>query len=235
MERIRAARKMPLPPAHDRSPMVYQSGSDGFLAPGADVAMADDGLGLDLEATIAVVTDDVRRGTPVAEAADHVRLVLLANDYTFRHLLPEEYAKSVGPYQAKPARPLAPFALTPDELGPAWDGARLRANVRCWVNDELLGDLDSAADCQFGFNEILAFLARTRALASGSIVGSGTISNRDPARGFGCLAEKFAVEAEPRMAPTPLLRNGDRVRIDCIDDDGRSLFGAIDNRIVVTA
>jgi fumarylacetoacetate (FAA) hydrolase len=233
MERIRASRNMALPPDHGRDPLVYQSGSDHLLGPFDDVVIGEDGLGLDLEATIAVITGDVPMGTTPAEARDHIRLVLLTNDYTFRHVLPREYAKSVGPYQAKPARPYAPFALTPDELGAAWDGGKLHATVRCWVDGALLGAVNPGDDCAFDFADVIAFLARTRSLGAGSMIGSGTVSNRDPTHGFGCLAEKRAQEIVDGGAPTtPLLEVGNRVRIEAFGPDGHPLFGAIENAIV---
>lgn len=233
MERIRAARGMPLPPGHDTEPIVYQSGSDGFLAPTEPVPLPDPGWGLDLEATVAVVTGDVPRGTPAADVPGLIRLVLLANDLTYRNLMPIEYAKSVGPYQAKPARPFAPFARPVDELGGLWDGRLLHATVRCDVRGETIGTLDTAADCAFDFAELIAHLARTRSLAAGTIVGSGTVSNRDETRGVGCLAELRALEQLRHGAPsTPLLDVGDTVRVEAFGPSGETLFGAIDQAVV---
>ena len=232
MERIRAARGMALPPGHDREPIVYQSGSDGFLTPGEDIVLADEQWGLDLEATVAVVTDDVPMGTSAAQAPSHIRLVMLTNDLTFRNLMPGEYAKGVGPYRAKPARAFAPVAVPPDALGEAWSGALLHATIHSWVNGELLGALDSGRDCAFDFAELIAFLTTTRSLGAGTIIGSGTVSNRDESSGFGCLAEKRAVETlrdgEPR---TPLLRVGDVVRVEAFDASGHSLFGALEQTV----
>lgn len=233
MQRIRAARGMPLPPGHDTEPIVYQSGSDAFLAPTEPVPLPDPGWGLDLEATVAVVTGDVPRGTRAADVPGLIRLVLLANDLTYRNLMPIEYAKSVGPYQAKPARPFAPFARPVDELGGLWDGRLLHATVRCDVRGETIGSLDTATDCAFDFAELIAHLARTRALAAGTIVGSGTISNRDETRGVGCLAELRALEQLRDGAPsTPLLAIGDSVRLEAFGPSGESLFGAIHHTIV---
>lgn len=233
MERLRAARGMPLPPRHDAEPIVYQSGSDVILAPGEPIALADERWGLDLEATVAVITGDVPVGTSGADAAAHVRLVVLANDLTLRNLLPEEYAKGVGLYRSKPARPYAPFAATPEALGRAWDGTTLHATVNSWVNGDLLGAVDAARDCAFDFAEVIAYMTKTRPLGAGTIIGSGTVSNRDTANGFACLAEKRAVEkVAGEEAVTPLLRPGDRVRIEAFDARGRSLFGAIDQRVV---
>jgi fumarylacetoacetate (FAA) hydrolase len=233
MERIRAARGMPLPPDHATEPIVYQSGADRFLSPTEDVPLPDPGWGLDLEATVAVVTGDVPQGTPSAAVPALIRLVLLADDLTYRNLMPLEYAKGVGPYLAKPARPYAPFARPVASLGDAWDGRLLHATVRCTVRGAEIGALASGADCGFDFGELIAYLARTRSLAAGTIVGSGTISNREPARGVGCLAELRAVETLRDGAPsTPLLDIGDHVRIEAFDGGGGSLFGAIDHRVV---
>jgi fumarylacetoacetate (FAA) hydrolase len=233
MERLRAARGMPLPPDHETDPIVYQSGSDRFLAPLEPIELRDEAWGLDLEATVAVVVDDVPQGVGADDARHHIILVLLANDLTHRHLLGAEYAKGVGFYQAKPLRSFAPFAMTPDALGDAWDGGGLRATVECRVNGELLGSLDAAADRAFDFGEIVAHMARTRSLSAGTVIGSGTVANRDPARGFGCLAEKRAVElSEHGEATTRFLRPGDRVHVEAFGADGRSLFGAIDQLVI---
>lgn len=233
MERIRAARGMPLPVGHDIEPIVYQSGSDRFLAPTEPVPLPDPDWGLDLEATVAVVTGDVPRGTRADDVPALIRLVLIANDLTYRNLMSLEYAKSVGPYLAKPARPYAPFARPVESLGDLWDGRLLHATVRCSVRGAEIGALDSAADCAFDFAELIAYLARTRALAAGTIVGSGTVSNRDTSRGVGCLAELRALETLRDGAPsTPLLGAGDRVRIEAVAADGESLFGAIEHDVV---
>jgi fumarylacetoacetate (FAA) hydrolase len=231
MERIRASRNMALPPRHDGEPIVYQSGSDGFLAPTDPFVLRNPEWGLDLEATVAVVTGDVPVGTTAAQAPRHIRLVLLTNDWTFRTLMPLEYAKQVGPYRAKPARAYAPVAVTPDEL--PWTGRLLRATVRAWVNGDLIGELRSEEDCTFDFGALIEYLALTRGLGAGSIVGSGTISNRAAARGFGCLAEKRAIElAETQTVRTSWLSAGDHVRVEAFDDAGSSLFGALDQEIV---
>ena len=232
MERIRAARGMELPPEHRREPILYQSGSDAFLSPRGDIELVDEAFGLDLEATVAVIVDDVPRGTRVATAVEHVKLVLLTNDLTYRNLMPGEYAKGVGPYRAKPARAYAPVAVTPDGLGDAWSGALLHARVRSWVNGELLGEPDAGRDCAFDFAELIAYMTATRRLAAGTIIGSGTVSNRDEAAGYGCLAEKRAVETvRSGAAITPLLRARDVVRIEAFDVNEVSLFGALEQTV----
>lgn len=233
MERIRAARGMALPPDHDREPILYQSGSDAFLTPRQDIELADEAWGLDLEATVAVVTDDVPRATSRVQALDHIKLVMLTNDLTLRHLMPAEYAKGVGPYRAKPQRGYAPVAVSPRTLGESWSDALLHARVRSWVNGELLGEPDPGRDCAFDFGELIAYMTQTRALAAGTIIGSGTVSNRDEQVGYSCLAERRAVETlRGGEAVTPLLGVGDVVRIEAFDASERSLFGALEQRVV---
>lgn len=233
MERMRASRGMALPPEHAREPILYQAGASTTLAPLDPIPLPDPEWGLDLEATLAVITDDVPIGTTPDEAADHVLFVVLTNDVTYRNLLAGELRKAIGPYQAKPARAYAPLALSPRALGGLWDGRILRATVQAWVNDALLGALPSERDFAFDFGDILAYATRTRELKAGSIVGIGTIASRDASNGFGCLGEKRAVEALEGGAPqTPWLTYGDVVRIEAFDPDGRSLFGAIRQEIL---
>ena len=232
MERLRAARGAQLPPDHLREPIVYRSGSDRFLASSAPIPLPDPTWDLDFEATVAVVTGAVPRQAGPAAAATGVRLVLLADDLTYRAILPGEMAKGVGLFHAKPPRPFAPIAVTPDALGAGWRDGLLHATVRCWVNGDLLGELDPSADCAFTFPELLAFLARTRDVLPGTVLGSGTISNRDPGRGFGCLAERRATQARDGAPRTPFLRTGDRLRIEAFDADGTTIFGPMEHAIV---
>ena len=233
MERMRAGRGMGLPPEHREEPIAYQSGADRNLAPTEPIPLPEEAWGLDLEATLSVITDDVPVGTSRAEAPGHVLFVLLTNDLTYRHLMPLEYAKGIGPYLAKPARAYAPIACAPEALGDLWDGHKLRATVKSWVNGELLGAVKADVDNAFDFGDVIAYLTRTRGLAAGSIVGTGTVANVDAARGFGCLGEKRAVEQVEHGHPlTPLLKVGDRIRIEAFDDAERSLFGAIDQVVV---
>ena len=233
MERIRGARGMELPPEHRQEPILYQSGADHNLGPTQDIELPDPSWGLDLEATIAIVTDDVPRGTPADAAAGHIALVMLANDLTMRNLMPAEYAKGVGPYRAKPARAYAPIAVATATLGELWTGRLLSATVRSWVNGELLGEPDCGRDCAFDFAALIAYATTTRSLAAGTIIGSGTVSNRDERAGYSCLAEKRAVETLRDGSPsTPLLDIGDVVRIEAFDPQDRSLFGAMDQTVV---
>jgi fumarylacetoacetate (FAA) hydrolase len=234
MIRIRASRGMDRPPRYEEAPLIYQGGSDGFLAPTDPITLGEEDFGLDLEATVAIVTDDVPRGTSRDEAPAHIKLVMLTNDLTFRHLTKAEFQRGYGVYQSKPARAYAPYAVTPDELGDIWDGCRLHATVRSWVNGDLLGELNTGEGNKFDFSDLIAYLARTRNLAAGTIIGSGTVSNEEEARGFGCLAEKRAVEIiSDGEARTEFLRAGDTVRIEVFDADDRSLFGALDQRVAL--
>jgi fumarylacetoacetate (FAA) hydrolase len=233
MERIRRARGIALPPDYRSEPIVYQAGAGRLRAPLDPIPLPDPGWCLDLEATVAVITDDVPIGTGADAAADHILFVVLTNDLTYRALMGRELAKSIGPYQAKPARAFAPMAVSADELGDRWDGRILHATVKCWVNGEPLGVLPADRDYDFDFGDVLAYLTRTRELRAGSIVGLGTVSSRDASNGFGCLAEKRAEETVTAGQPsTPWLSYGDTVRIEAFDRSGASVFGPIHEQVV---
>ncbi len=240
---VRQARGAELPESFWEDPLMYQGGSDSFLGPRDPIALAEESWGLDLEAEIAVVTDDVPMGTPAARAGDHLRLVMLVNDVSLRNLIPGELAKGFGFFQAKPSSAFSPVALTPDELGAAWDGSRLHRPLISHVNGKILGQPEAGEDMTFDFPTLIAHAARTRPLAAGTIVGSGTVSNRDPdggpgkpvdqgGRGYACLAEVRMVEKIlTGEIATPFLSFGDRVRIEMLDAEGDSLFGAIDQEV----
>jgi fumarylacetoacetate (FAA) hydrolase len=244
VELVRRARGAELPASFWEDPLMYQGGSDGFLAPTAPIPLVDPAWGLDLEAEIAVVTDEVPMGVPVAAAGRHIRLLMLVNDVSLRGLIPGELAKGFGFFQSKPASAFSPLALTPEELGTAWDGARLHGALHSELNGAPLGSPDAGVDMHFSFPQLIAHAARTRSLGAGSIIGSGTVSNRDadggPGRpvadgglGYSCLAEQRVVETLLHGAPrTSFLRHGDRVRIEMRDASGASLFGAIDQQVV---
>jgi fumarylacetoacetate (FAA) hydrolase len=231
MERLRAARDAAMPPGYRTDPIAYQSGSDHFVAPNETVLLGDPAWGLDLEATVVVVTDDLPVGATTDEVGAHVKLVGLANDLTYRNVLPLEAAKGVGFWHTKPHRPLAPALVTPDELGDLWRDGLLHATVRCAVNDLEIGALDSAADCSFDFDVLLAYLAGSRSLGAGTLVGSGTISNRDPERGVGAIAERRALQILAGEEPMAYLADGDTVSVEAFDADGTSLFGPMRHRI----
>lgn len=233
VELVRRARGAEMPESFRIDPLMYQAVSDGFLAAHEPIPLGDESFGCDYEAEVGVVVDDVPIAASTAECASRIVLVLLINDVSLRNLIPAELAKGFGFFHGKPRSALSPVAVTPDELGDAWDGARLRRPLRSWVNGALGGDPDAGADMQFGFPELLAHAARTRPLAAGSIVGSGTVSNVDRARGVSCLAERRMIETIEEGAPrTPFLRYGDRVRIEMTDDAGRTIFGAIEQTVV---
>jgi fumarylacetoacetate (FAA) hydrolase len=233
VELVRKARGAEMPPSFWTDPLMYQGGSDDLLGPCDDVPFPSEELGIDLEAEVAVVTDDVPMGTQPAEARNHIRLLMLVNDWSLRNLIPGELSKGFGFYQSKPATAFSPVAVTPDELGAAWDGARLHRPLESHVNDRLLGRPDAGTDMTFDFPALIAHAARTRRLGAGTIIGSGTVSNYDRGRGSACLAERRMLEQiEGGQPVTSFLRFGDRVRIEMRDEAGRSIFGAIDQRVV---
>ena len=229
---VRKARGAEPPETLYSDPLVYQGGSGVLLPPRAVLELADPAHGLDFEAEIAVVLGDVPLGTRATEAERHVRLLLLCNDVTLRNLVPAELAKSFGFFCSKPASAFAPFAVTPDELGDAWRDGRLQLRVCSYLNDRLAGDPDAGTGMHFSFFDLIAHIAQTRAFTAGTILGSGTVSNEDPARGVSCLAERRAREMiATGTASTPFLRAGDRVRIEVRDGAGRNLFGSIEQTV----
>jgi fumarylacetoacetate (FAA) hydrolase len=212
---------------------MYQGGSDGFLGPCDDILAIDEAHGIDFEAEVAVITDDVPMGVSPAEAARHVKLLMLVNDVSLRNLVPAELAKGFGFFQSKPASSFSPVAVTPDELGPAWDGGKVRLPLVSHVNGALFGRPNAGIDMNFDFPRLIAHAARTRALGAGTIIGSGTVSNRDSSTGSSCIAERRSLETLAAGKPaTPFLKFGDRVRIEMLDGEGRSIFGAIDQQVV---
>lgn len=232
IELVRRARGAEMPESFWSEPLMYQGLSDSFLGPCEDIAVEDDSWGIDFEAELAVVVDDVPKATPAEAAGGHVKLVMLLNDVSLRGLVTGELAKGFGFFHAKPASSFSPVAVTPDELGPAWDGTRLRLPLFCRVNDTLIGQPNAGSDMTFDFPRLIAHAARTRRLSAGTIVGSGTVSNLDRAAGSACLAEVRMIETLDDGAPrTPFLRFGDTVRIDMVDADGLSIFGAIEQKV----
>ena len=235
-ELIRRSRKQELPPDAKREPLMYQGCSDPLLGPCDDIAVSDEAHGIDLEMELGVITGDVPMGVDKDQAGDAIRLLVLLNDVSLRALVPADLGKGFGFFHSKPPSSFAPVAVTPDELGDAWDGRRAHGPVRAWVNGELLGEPDAGADMQFDFPRLIAHAAKTRPLGAGAIVGSGTVSNRDRKKGAGCLFERRAEEIlKGGEAKTPFLKFGDRVRIEMLGPDGKSVFGAIDQGIVQAA
>jgi len=233
VELVRKARGAKMPESFWTDPLVYQGGSDDLLGPAQDVPLPSEDHGIDLEAEVAVVTDDVAIGCDPVAARAHIKLVMLVNDWSLRNLIPAELEKGFGFYQSKPATAFSPIAVTPDELGEAWDGAKLHLPLVVHVNDKLLGRPNAGVDMTFDFGQLIAHVTKTRRLGAGTIIGSGTVSNLDRSRGSCCLAEVRMLEVLARGTPaTPFLRFGDRVRIEMLDASGRSIFGAIDQRVV---
>jgi fumarylacetoacetate (FAA) hydrolase len=229
---VRKARGATPPPTLQTEPLVYQGGSSEMLAPHAPLSLGDPSWGLDFEAEVAVILDDTPRGTSAERASDRVRLITLVNDVTYRNLVPSELDKGFGFFSSKPATAFAPFALTPDELGPAWRAGRVHLRLQSWLNDQLMGDPEAGDAMHFSFFDLIAHITRTRGFCAGTILGSGTVSNGDPERGVSCLAERRVREQlESGAARTPFLVAGDRVRIEMRAPDGRSLFGSIEQEV----
>jgi fumarylacetoacetate (FAA) hydrolase len=230
---VRKARGAALPPTLRTDPLVYQGGSGVLLGPTADVPLADPAWGLDFESEVCVVLGDTPLGTSAGEAEKYVRLVMLANDLTLRTLIPDELAKGFGFFHGKPATAFSPVAVTPDELGPAFRGGRVHRRLRTTYNGTLVGDPEAGPEMWFSFFDLVAHVTKTRSLTAGTILGSGTVSNEDRARGVSCLAERRMIETIEGGAPvTPFMKPGDRVVIEMLDDQGKSIFGAIDQRVV---
>lgn len=233
VELVRKARGAEMPPSFWTDPLVYQGGSDDFLGPTSDAPFPSEEFGIDLEAEVAVVTDDVAMGTDTGDARRHVRLVMLANDWSLRNLIPAELAKGFGFYQSKPATAFSPCAVTPDELGDAWDGGKVNLPLVSHVNGVLFGRPEAGIDMTFDFPALIAHVTKTRRLGAGAVIGSGTVSNYDRSRGSSCIAERRMLEQLEHGRPlTPFLSYGDRVRIEMFDHSGASIFGAIDQRVV---
>jgi fumarylacetoacetate (FAA) hydrolase len=229
VERVRKARGADMPPSFQHDPLMYHAVSDGFLAPTEPIRMMDEAWGIDFESEVGVVVDDVPMGVTPADAAKHIKLLLLINDVSLRNLIPDELAKGFGFLQSKPRSALSPLALTPEELGDAWKGGKLHLPLITHLNGTLFGEPDAGVDMQFSFPQLIAHAAKTRPLAAGSIVGSGTIANQDESKGSSCLAEKRVLEViKSGKAVTPFMKFGDKVRIEMLDKAGATLFGAIE-------
>jgi fumarylacetoacetate (FAA) hydrolase len=221
-----------VPESFYTDPLMYQATSAGFLGPRDPVTVVSEEYGIDFEAEVVVVTDDVPMAVSAEDAAHHVQLVGLVNDVSLRNLIPAELAKGFGFLQSKPRSALSPVLVTPDELGSAWRDSVLHLPLRSWLNGERFGEPEAGVDMQFGFAELVAHAARTRPLAAGTLVGSGTVANQDEGLGASCLAELRMLEIiEHGEARTPFMSFGDTVRIDMLDAEGQSIFGAIEQEI----
>lgn len=244
VELVRKARGAELPQSFWHDPLMYQGGSDDLRGARAPVTLADEAWGCDMEAEICVVTDDVPQGIDAEAALERIRLVGLVNDVSLRGLIPDELAKGFGFVQSKPASHFSPVFVTPDELGEAWNGGRLSQVLRVDLNGQPFGRANAGEECTFDFGTLIAHLAKTRRIGAGSIIGSGTVSNRDAdgspgrpcgegGRGYSCIAEQRMIETIAQGAPaTPFLRYGDVVRIEMRDARGHSIFGAIEGQVI---
>jgi fumarylacetoacetate (FAA) hydrolase len=233
VELVRKARGAEMPASFWTDPLVYQGGSDDLLGARDDVAFVDESWGIDLEAEIAVITDDVPSGTTPDAAGSHIKLLALVNDWSLRALIPGELAKGFGFYQSKPSSSFSPVVVTPDELGAAWRDSRLHLPLLSRINGKDFGRPQAGVDMTFNFAQLIAHVTRTRRLGAGAIVGSGTVSNYDRSLGSSCLAEKRTLEQLELGSPnTSFLKFGDRVSIEMLDEQGRNIFGTLDNRVV---
>jgi fumarylacetoacetate (FAA) hydrolase len=233
IELVRRARGAPLPQELYTEPLVYQGGSGRLLGPFSDVPLTDASLGLDFEAEVAIVVDDVPRGTDRSQAEVHIKLLMLVNDWTLRNLVPSELSKGFGFVVSKPATAFSPLAVTKDELGSSWQDGRLHLPIVSHVNGRMVGNPNAGPEMHFSFCDLLAHIVQTRSLTAGTIIGSGTVSNRDPTRGVACLAEQRTLEQIQSGTPrTRYLVPGDCVRIEMLDKSGASLFGAIEQHVI---
>ncbi len=241
VELVRRARSAEVPASFYTDPLMYQGGSDGFIPP-RGMVVAREEWGIDFEAEVTVVTGDVPMGATPEQAAKAIRLVMLVNDVSLRNLIPGELAKGFGFFQSKPASAFSPVAVTPDELGDAWQGAKVHLPLQVHLNGELFGKPNAGVDMTFDFGQLVAHVAKTRTLCAGSVVGSGTVSNKqgnlwgssiaNGGVGYCCLAEVRTYETIEQGKPaTPFMRHGDVVRIEMLDAQGRSIFGTIENQV----
>ncbi len=240
VELVRKARNAEVPASFYADPLMYQGGSDDFMGPCDPVVVASESFGIDFEAEIAVVTADVRMGATPDQALDGIRLVMLANDVSLRNLIPAELAKGFGFLQSKPATAFSPVAVTLDELGDAWAGGRLHLTLQSTWNGRKVGMCDAGEEMTFHFGQLIAHIAKTRNVRAGSVVGSGTVSNKgvetsgrmDWPKGYSCIAEKRCIETIQDGQPsTEFMKFGDTIKIEMKGKDGNSIFGAIDQEI----
>ncbi len=242
VELVRKARGAEMPASFWTDPLMYQGGSDSFLAPRDPILMADEAWGIDMEGEVAVIVDDVPMGATVEQARDAIRLVMLVNDVSLRGLIPAELGKGFGFFQSKPSSTFSPVAVTPDQLGDAWDGGKVSLPLRVDYNGEAFGRAEAGIDMTFDFPQLIAHAAKSRPLAAGAVIGSGTVSNKldgGPGKpvseggvGYSCIAEIRMIETINDGQPnTPFMKFGDTVRIEMMDKDGHSIFGAIEQTV----
>jgi len=243
VELVRKARKVEMPESFWHDPLMYQGGSDSFIGPCDDVLLASEDWGIDFEAEISVITDDVPMGASLEECADKIRLLMLVNDVSLRNLIPSELAKGFGFFQSKPSSSFSPVAITPDELGDDWRDGKVHLPILVYLNNELFGKANAGIDMTFNFSQLISHAVKTRPLNAGAIIGSGTVSNKqntdygcsikDGGVGYSCIAEVRMIETIRDGNPSTSFMNfGDRVKIEINDKTGQSIFGAIDQKIV---
>ncbi len=233
VELVRKARGAEMPESFWTDPLMYQGGSDSFIAPRDPILAASEEWGIDFESEIAIITDDVPMGTSAKQAGKHIKLLMLVNDVSLRNLIPGELAKGFGFFQSKPASAFSPVAITPDELGNSWKDSKVHLPLISTLNGERFGAPNAGVDMVFNFAQLIAHLCKTREMEAGSIIGSGTISNKDRSVGSSCLAEKRMIEKiETGEFKTPFMRFGDTIRIEMLDNDGKSIFGTIEQEVV---
>ncbi|HEX3140328.1 MAG TPA: fumarylacetoacetate hydrolase family protein [Rhizobacter sp.] len=232
VELVRKARNAEVPESFYTDPLMYQGGSDDFLGPCDNIVVPSEKMGIDFEAEVAVVTGDVPMGSTADEALEGIRLLMLANDVSLRNLIPAELAKGFGFFQSKPATAFSPVAVTLDEVGSAWNGGRLNLMLQSTWNGKRVGLCDAGPEMTFHFGQLIAHICKTRNVRAGSIVGSGTVSNKDWTRGYSCVAEKRAIETIEHGEPkTEFMKFGDTIRIEMKGLDGQTVFGAIDQAV----
>lgn len=232
VELVRKARGAELPDSFWEDPLIYMGASDAFIGPQDPIEVEDESWGIDFEAEVVVITDDVAAGTPAALAGNHIKLIGLVNDVSLRNLIPAELGKQFGFYQSKPWTSFTPVLVTPDELGEAWDGAKVHLPLRATLNDELIGSPNAGIDMTFDFPRLIQHCAKARSLMAGTVIGSGTVANQGSPDGSCCLAEVRCLETIRDGEPsTPFMSFGDRIRIEMLDAGGDSIFGAIDQSV----
>ncbi|MDE1152652.1 MAG: fumarylacetoacetate hydrolase family protein [Micavibrio sp.] len=232
VELVRKARGAEMPESFWTDPLMYQGGSDTFLSPTDDIVFADESWGIDFEGEVAVITDDVPMGTPAAAAGKHIKLIMLVNDVTLRAVAQPELAKGFGFYQSKPSSAFSPVTVTPEELGDAWKDNKVHLPLHAVWNGKTFGQPHAGTDMVFDFAQLIAHAAKTRPLCAGTIIGSGTISNKDRSKGHVCIVEKRMLEkVEGGESKTPFMKFGDTIRIEMLDAAGQSVFGAIEQKV----
>lgn len=232
VELVRKARGVDMPPSFWTDPLMYQGGSDSFLAPTDDIVFADEKGGIDFEGEVAIITDDVPMGVTVEDAPRHIKLVMLVNDVTLRYIAQPELTKGFGFLQSKPSSAFSPVAVTPEALGDAWKDNKLHLPLISHWNGKQFGAPEAGVDMVFDFAQLIAHAARTRPLCAGTIIGSGTVSNVDRSKGHSCIAEiRMLEKIETGESKTEFMKFGDTVRIEMLDADGKSIFGAIEQKV----